>query len=260
MSSYRRALRQERARRFGRRHPRLALAIVILAMGGVLALCVAQIDHGTYLGRSWLIAAVAGIAAGAGLSPVALIRSRRTPWGRLQLVWVLVTVLSASSIRLPFPVGHYGRPQAVVNVVHAALLGYMTLTITAIVVVMVGVLARFVRANGWRALPYTPEPPLPRGPRRFRGWPAWVLAGACAGLVGCVILAGIGGSNLHDAPSRASGALGAVSLVMICVAGPAALYRWYRSRRVGPAPPSPRHNATAASPAGPDYGRQGGKS
>jgi hypothetical protein len=221
-------------------------------MAGLLAIFVAQIHDGTYLGRSWLIAVAAGIATSAALSPVALLRSRHNPWGRLQLAWIVLSLLSVSSISLPFPVGRYGRPQAVINVVHAEMLGYEAVTVVAIVVVTVWTFAHFVRANGWRALPYNREPPLPRRPRRLRGWPAWVLAGAAAGLVASVTLAGIGGQNSHDAASTASGAVGAVALLAICVAGPAALYRWYRSRRAGPAPPSPRRDATAAVPARPE--------
>jgi hypothetical protein len=244
VSSYRSARRQEMARQFGRRHPRLSLVLVCLGLAGYIAICAAEIGHGTYLGRSWLIAAAAGIAAGAALSPAALIASRRNALGRLQLAWVVGTVIAASSIRLPFPVGRYGKPQAVVNAVHAALLGYEAVTTTAIMALMVWVLARLVRAHGWRALPYDPGPPLPRQWRRPRGWPTWALAGAAAGLVACVILADVGAPDAHDAASRAAGAVGAIALVALCVAGPAALYRWYRRKRAVTSPPStPRDNA-----------------
>jgi len=250
VSSYRNARRQERARQFGRRHPRLSLVLACLGLAGYLTICAAQIGHGTYLGPSWLIAAAAGIAGGAALSPAALIASRRSALGPLQLAWIVLTAMAAWSIRFSFPAGRSSRPQAVINVVHAALLGYEAVTTAAIVVLMIWVLARLVHSHGWRALPYDPGPPLPRQSRRPRGWPTWVLAGSAAGLVACVILAGVGGSDSQGAASRAAGAVGLMALVALGVAGPAALYRWYRSRRPVTSPQSPNDNARAAGPAG----------
>jgi hypothetical protein len=43
----------------------------------VIAVCGLQLSYGTYLGRGWVIAALAGMATAAGVSASALIRIRR---------------------------------------------------------------------------------------------------------------------------------------------------------------------------------------
>lgn len=142
MGSDRRVRGTNRARelgaKFGRRHPRLALIIVGVALTGVIALCSFQLSHGTYLGRGWVIAAFAGIAAAAGLGAAAVISNRRhsPAAGRLGLAWLVLSLMSVSAIRYPFPLGPYGSVQAFFNVVHAALLGYEAVTCTAIVALL----------------------------------------------------------------------------------------------------------------------------
>ena len=138
MRSYRRARRHQRAQGFGARHPRLALGIVCVALAGVLAACGYQLSYGTYLGRGWMIGAVAGMVTAAGLSAAALISSRRhsPAAGWLMTAWLVLGLISASAIRFPFPLGPYGRVQAFFNMVHAALLGYEAVTCAAIIALM----------------------------------------------------------------------------------------------------------------------------
>jgi hypothetical protein len=126
---------QELGAKFGRRHPRLALIVVGVALAGVVALCSFQLSYGTYLGRGWVIAAFAGMATAAGVGAAVLISNRRhsPAAGRLALAWLALCVMSASAIRYPFPLGPYGSVQAFFNVVHAALLGYEALTCASIV-------------------------------------------------------------------------------------------------------------------------------
>ena len=61
-----RARGQGRAREFGVRHPRLAVVIGCALLAGVIAVCGLQLSYGTYLGRGWVIAALAGMATAAG--------------------------------------------------------------------------------------------------------------------------------------------------------------------------------------------------
>jgi hypothetical protein len=131
----RRARRHRRAQEFGARHPRLALAIVCALLAGVTAICGYQLSYGTYLGRGWVIAALAGMATAAGLSAAALISNRRhsPAAGRVVMAWTMLALASASAIRFPFPQGPYDSVQAFFNVVHAALLGYEAVTCTALV-------------------------------------------------------------------------------------------------------------------------------
>jgi hypothetical protein len=115
-----------RVREFGVRHPRLALVIVCALLAGVIAVCGLQLSYGTYLGRGWVIAALAGMATAAGVSASALISIRRHG-GVLSgavLTWLVLGLVSASAVRFPFPQGPYGSVQAFFNLVHAALLGY----------------------------------------------------------------------------------------------------------------------------------------
>jgi hypothetical protein len=131
----RRARRQRRAQEFGARHPRLALAIVCALLAGVAAICGYQLSYGTYLGRDWVIAALAGMVTAAGLSAAALISNRRhsPAAGRIVMAWTMLALASASAIKFPFPQGPYDSVQAFFNVVHAALLGYEAVTCTALV-------------------------------------------------------------------------------------------------------------------------------
>jgi hypothetical protein len=133
-----------RAREFGERHPRFAVIIGCAALAGIIAVCGLQLGYGTYLGLGWMIAALGGMATAAGVTAWMLISIRR---GRGMLdpagaTWLLLWLVSASGIRLPFPRGPYGRVQAVVNVVHAAMLGYEAATFTAIVAVLGYLLVR----------------------------------------------------------------------------------------------------------------------
>ena len=139
MGGDRRARRQRRAQEFGARHPRLTLVIVCALLAGVIAICGYQLSYGTYLGRGWVIAAVAGMAAAAGLAAAMLIRyrRRRSVTGRLMLSWLVLTLMSASSIRYPFPQRPYGSAQGFFNVVHAALLGYEAVTCTGLIALFV---------------------------------------------------------------------------------------------------------------------------
>lgn len=123
--SARRARRRERVREFGRRHPRLALIIGYAAPAGIVAVCAAQLSYGAYLGRGWVIAALAGMATVAMLSAAVLISWRRHSLaGRSEMAWLVLWLMSVSAIRYPFPPGSFGSVQAFFNVVHAALLGY----------------------------------------------------------------------------------------------------------------------------------------
>jgi hypothetical protein len=125
---------RKRARKFGVRHPRLAGVIVCALLAGVIAVCGLQLSYGTYLGRGWVIAALAGMAAAAGVSAAALVSIRRHG-GELSgavMTWLVLGLASASAIRFAFPRGPYGSVQAFFNVVHAALLGYEAVTCAAI--------------------------------------------------------------------------------------------------------------------------------
>jgi drug/metabolite transporter (DMT)-like permease len=154
VGSHRSARRSGRAAelgaRFGSRHPRAALIIVCALLAGVIAICAEQIHHGTYLGRGWGIAAAAGTATAAVVNAAVLISNRRHSASarRFQQAWLVLTVLSASAIRYPFPVGHYDSVQLLFNVLHAALLGYEAVTCAAIVVLLIYVLFRRVGLSG----------------------------------------------------------------------------------------------------------------
>ncbi len=139
MGGDRRARRQARAREFGARHPRLAFALIAPLLAGVVALCGYQLSHGLYLGRGWVIAGLAGVAAAAGLNAAVVISSRRhsPAEDRFLMAWLVLGLASASAIRFPFPLGPYGSVQAFFNVVHAALLGYEAVTVTAILALLV---------------------------------------------------------------------------------------------------------------------------
>jgi hypothetical protein len=166
VGSRRSARHQERAREFGRRHPRLALVIGGAALAGVLAICAFQLGHGAYLGRGWVIAAVAGMAAAVVLSAAALIRDLRhgPALGRLEMAWLVLGAASASAIRYPFPQGPYGSVQAFFNVMHAALLGYEAV-ICAALVVLLAYLLMCRRGRPGRAVLRRPPANEPAGQR-----------------------------------------------------------------------------------------------
>lgn len=151
----RRARRQTRAREFGARHPGWTFVIASVLLAGVTAICGYQLGYGTYLGRGWLIAAVAGAVTAAGLAGAMVIHYRRHGGaGRLVTAWLILTLLSVSSIRYPFPLGRYGSVQAFFNVVHAALLGYEAVTCTGFIALFVFMglaLPLRARARGRRA-------------------------------------------------------------------------------------------------------------
>ncbi len=128
----------QHAREFGVRHPRLAIVIACALLTGVIAVCGIQLSYGTYLGRGWVIAALAGMATAAGVSASALISTRRhggVPSGAV-MTWLVLGLVSASAIRFPFPRGPYGSVQAFFNVVHAALLGYEAVACAGIVALL----------------------------------------------------------------------------------------------------------------------------
>jgi hypothetical protein len=141
---------QEVGREFGERHPRLTAVMGSVLLAGVAAVCGYQLSYGTYLGRGWLIAAAGGMATAAVLSAAVLISSQRgvLPLYRAVMAWVVLGVMSASSIGYPFPVGPYGSVQAFFNVVHAALLGYEAVTCAAITSLLVCGLARSLGVDG----------------------------------------------------------------------------------------------------------------
>jgi hypothetical protein len=144
MGSHQRDQRQGRAQAFGARHPRLTFVIVCIILAGVLAACGYQLSHGTYLGPSWMISAVAGMVVAAGLGGVVFVGYRRhTPAPRpVLMTWLVLAALSASSVRIPFPEGPYGSVQAFFNVVHGALLGYDIVTFSAIFALLVYLIFR----------------------------------------------------------------------------------------------------------------------
>lgn len=89
-----------------------------------------------------MIAAAAGMVTAAGLSAAAPISSlRHSPaadW--LMTAWLVLGLISPSALRLPFPLGPYGRVQAFFTVMKAALLGYEAVTCAAIIALMAYVL------------------------------------------------------------------------------------------------------------------------
>ena len=266
MGSYRLARRQGRAQEFGRRHPRLTGVVVCIVLAGVSAVCAFQIRHGAYLGRGWVIATVAGIVTAAALNAAVLIRIMRhdPALGRLGIAWVVLALLAALSIRLPFPQGRYGSVQAFFDVVKAAALGYEAVTDAALIVLLADVLIRPGGLPG-RLAPRqppvgAPQPdmlpdafvPLPRRQMaRFHGWPGWLLAGTVAGLVAGITLAVAGGPQGHRPTSTVAGFVILLALATMCVAIPALLYRRYRSRRLGAGPPSLPGTSTVADPVEP---------
>jgi drug/metabolite transporter (DMT)-like permease len=170
----RRARRQARAQEFGRRHPRLTVGIVCVLLAGAVAVCAFQLGHGTYLGRTWLIAAAAGIATAIVLGAAAAISNRRhgPALGRLEWAWTILAVLSASSLRLPFPVGPYDGVQAFFNVVHATLLGYAVVSYTALTALLAYVLIRPLGLPGRLEL----RRPAPRSADALRRRPGGSLS------------------------------------------------------------------------------------
>lgn len=158
MGSDRRARRQERAREFGRRHPRLTLVIACAFLAGFIAICAVQLRHGTYLGRGWVIAALAGMATAAVISAAAVISRRRDSpaAGRFQVAWLVLGLMSATAIRYPFPLGPYGGVQAFFNVMHAALLGSEAVTCAAIIALLAYRLTRLHGLPGRAAV----QPPV----------------------------------------------------------------------------------------------------
>jgi hypothetical protein len=257
VGSQRSARRQERAREFGRRHPRLTLVISCVLLGGIIAICAVQLRHGAYLGRGWLIAAVAGTATEAAVSAAALIsRLRPSPaTPRIQMTWLVLGLLSASAIAYPFPEGPYGGVQAFFNVAHAALLGGEAVTCATIIVLLAYAIVRRrppVPAARRHGLPDDTGQLPGRQMPKARAWPGWVLTGAAAGLVAGFILAAVGAPDPHDAASTAGTSLVLIALAAACLAGSAALYRRYRSRRVAAVPPSLPGTGTADHLAGQD--------
>lgn len=134
-----------RAREFGARYPLLATVIACVVLAGASAVCGLQLSYGAYLGRDWVIAALAGAATGGGVNAWTLTSIRRHGGnlGPALLAWLVLGLVSASAIRFPFPQGPFGGVQAFFNVVHAALLGYEAITCAAIVALLGYALVRF---------------------------------------------------------------------------------------------------------------------
>jgi hypothetical protein len=146
LRSDRRARLQRRARDFGARRPRLSLIVICVLLAGATAVCGLQLSYGTYLGRGWVIAALAGMATAAVLSAAAVVNLRRhRRMGRLAWAWLVLGLASASAIRLPFPQGPYGDVSAFFNVVHAALLGCGAVTSAALFILLA---CQFPRLRG----------------------------------------------------------------------------------------------------------------
>lgn len=160
MGSGWRARSQRRAREFGARYPRLAVIIACAVLAGLTAICGLQLGYGTYLGRGWVIAALAGMATAGGVTASALISLRRHggEMGLAVLTWLVLVLVSASSIRFPFPRGPYGGVQAFFNVVHAALLGYEAVTLAAVVALLGYALISFRDRAGSQAVRALPAP------------------------------------------------------------------------------------------------------
>lgn len=120
-------------------------------MAAAIALYGFQLYYGTYLGLGWVIAAVAGAATAVGLGAAVWIgiRRRGVPSRPLATAWLVLGLISASAIRFPFPTGPYGHVQAFFNVAHAAMLGFETVTGSAILAVMVYVVVRPRSARRW---------------------------------------------------------------------------------------------------------------
>jgi hypothetical protein len=129
---------RDRTREFGVRHPVLARVIACALVAGLFAVCCDALSHGTYLGRSWLICAVAGMVTAVGLGAAALISNRRNSpaTGWLGAIWAILGFLSLLAIRFPFLRGTDGQVQAIFNGAHGALLGYAAVTYPVIIAVM----------------------------------------------------------------------------------------------------------------------------
>jgi hypothetical protein len=85
---------------------------------------------------------------------------------------------------------------------------------------------------------------------RPRNWPGWVLAGAGASVVIALVFAAIGGPSGRNAAGTAAGTIALLAIAASCVAVPAGLYRWYRSRGAVVMPQLPLSDRSeAASPA-----------
>jgi hypothetical protein len=167
VGSYR---RHRRAQEFGARHPRLVLVIAGGGLAGVLAACGYQLSLGTYLGRGWMTAAAAGMVTAAGLSAAVLVSSRRhgPAADRLMTAWLVLGLISASALRLPLPVGPYGRVQAFFNVMKAALLGYEAVICAAFLALMAYLLLNPRVRSPSRAAQGGPGPARAVVPARLR--------------------------------------------------------------------------------------------
>jgi hypothetical protein len=243
--------------RFGARRPRLSLVICGILLLGLLAACSAQLSYGAYLDPGWAIAMWTGAAVAIALNATAWNSAVRhgPPSRRLQIAWLVLTLLAGSSLGYPFPHGHYGRVQAFFNVVHAALLAYEGTTCAAIVTLLAYVLVRVRgRRPGRAALQQPSVAPAERYelpgnaallPGRLmpatHGWPTRVLAGGAAGLVAGISLAAVNGRT-SDATSTAAGLVILLALGALCIAGSAILYRRYRSSRARATKPAQRGN------------------
>jgi hypothetical protein len=168
--------------RFGLRYPRLTISVVCILLGGFVAACSNELSEGTYLGAYWLICAVAGMAAAAGFSAVVLTHRRRRGHaaGRLTVAWSVLTLVTMPSITaFPFPHNSLFPPpspdalavQKFFNVVHAVMLGYTTMSFTALIILLVCLAVR--RGPRWRSQQAKTQPGRSvRAPASGATWPA----------------------------------------------------------------------------------------
>jgi prepilin signal peptidase PulO-like enzyme (type II secretory pathway) len=121
-------------RAFAMRRPRLTLVMICLFLACLIAINSGPLIYGTYyLGRDWVIAALAGMVTAAGLIAAAVVSRRRHGLrDELILAWLALWLVSASALRLPFSQHPHGGVQPFLNAVHAALLGYGTASFAAI--------------------------------------------------------------------------------------------------------------------------------
>lgn len=135
---------RERARAYPARHPRSGLIVVSLLLAAAVSLFGAQLVHGTYLGRGWVVAGVAGMVTAVGLNAAVWASNRRHRPAAfpLNVALLVLGTISASAIRMPFPQGPYGHVMALFIVVHAAMLGFAVVTGTGILAIMAYALLR----------------------------------------------------------------------------------------------------------------------
>lgn len=131
----------ELGRRIGTRHPLLVRTVFVLSVAAMGAFDVHEAYQGRHLGHRWVISVLAGTAAGVlGIVVAVLVHRRRPGSGDdpVTVTWWLLVIGSMAAAGLPIPSGPSDGVQALLGVVHAALLGYGAVSMLAIIVVLVG--------------------------------------------------------------------------------------------------------------------------